>query len=92
MMPSLLELAATAGGVFLVLIAIIQIAPKGWRTLAVQATAGIPVLGTIVAQLNGFDWASIGLTPAHAATAGLVVLVVNAGLRAVTTTTVGKSG
>ena len=67
-----------------------MLAPKGWRTIAFNAVAGLPVAGAEIANvLGGFDWTKV-MSPQNASWAGLAVLVLNAALRAMTSTPIGK--
>lgn len=58
---------------------------KGWKTIAFgAATAVVPAFLTYA---GGVDWTKLGINPVIAAVLGAAVI----GLRAVTTTPIGKS-
>jgi hypothetical protein len=63
---------------------------KGFRTLIVNGfVAALPVVGEILAFLDVFDWRSV-LPPDTAGWFILFIGLLNIGLRAVTTTPMGK--
>lgn len=75
--------------VIAVLGAVIYVAPKGWRTIVVNAVAGIiPVATVFFDALANVDLTKF-LDKPMALGLGLGVIVVNLFLRAITTTAVG---
>lgn len=84
-----------AGAIALVICAFVAawyLAPKGWRTLAFNLLAAIPLVGApLTDALMGFDW-SLFFDKASAATMTLAVTIGNVLLRAVTSTPLGSKG
>lgn len=58
---------------------------KGLRTVAVELT--IAVAPSALTYIGGVDWTQLGVSPAAGAFIGVVVM----GMRAITTTPIGKS-
>ncbi len=58
---------------------------KGWKTVAFGAF--MVVVPPLLTYVGGINWTSLGVSPGVAAAIGLIVI----GLRAATTTPVGKS-
>lgn len=86
MMQFLIGVAAAAAVAYLAY----RFAPKGWRTIAVQAAQGLmSTAGLLLAQLDQFPWTKL-LDQKAAYGVLLVICVANVLLRAATDTSIGS--
>ncbi len=66
------------------------VAPKGWRTVVINALVGLPMLaGQLLTLLAGFDFGAV-MSPTAATWALLAVNAINIVMRNLTTTPLGE--
>lgn len=86
----LLQVVLSLVIVILAFVLVLNVAPKGWRTVLFNAIAGVPVVGSAIAEmLTGFEWTKV-FDGRVASWVGLAVLILNVWLRAITGTPLGR--
>lgn len=87
----MLNLLLVVGVTAIVFYLAVRFAPQGWRTIAFNVVAAIPLVGGELASvLTGFDWGKIGVGPQTAALIGLAIIITNIVFRKMTSTPMGK--